>query len=188
MTQTEAFEAKLSTHSDAVCLVGKQFFSSQAITSLTPSILLQLDPTLGFFGTRPANMSAIFNRFRFKYLKLKFLSNSSTGVPTSSIASLGIQDDISLTGLVPTTFADVAELRCSATSFSGQTVPTQWQYVPLDKKRWYYVNNDSTEPRQSSQGTLWVAASGVSVANPTTVAIELDYSIVFAGATNIAVN
>jgi len=171
MTQTEAFEATLSTSNDSTVLRGKVLTSS-ALTS-TPVNLLTLVPTNTAFGVRSVAMGTIFSRYRFKYLKIRFLCNTTNQGTTA----LGVQDDISITANNPTSISGIAELRCSGTALGSQTVPTVFEWRPADTRWWYYTTNDLTDPRLSTSGILWAAG-----ASP--VEVEIDYCIVFKGATD----
>jgi len=178
MTKTEAFEANLSTSADVTVLRGKFVFSAvNSVTAGLPTIQFVLNPTgAGNFGLRASALASVFSRYRFKYLRIKFLEQLTTG----TICAVGIQDDVSITANNPTTVSGVSELRCSGSAFSQQTIPTQFEWQPADKNYWYYTTNDLTDGRLSSSGNIWTAsqaASGV-------VNMEIDYCIVFKGATD----
>jgi hypothetical protein len=179
MTQAEAFNATLSHSSDATTLRGKLF--STFSVSGTPSLLLSLAPPN--FGVRSAALSLIFSRYRIKYLKFKFMTSNGTAGSIGTVA-LGIQDDVSLTGDVPTTMAGIAELRSSATSFLNQTIPTEFEWSPVDKKLWYYTNGGA-DTRLSIAGSLY---GGASVAVSESLPVEIDFCIVFEGATDVGGN
>jgi len=178
MTQSEAFNAKLAQSSDSHVVKGKLFFTAIATTP-TPSLLINLYPNGPDFGQRIEALQNIFTRYRLKSLKIKYLTNPS--LSTVGSVAVGVQDDILITGLTPTTLSGVAELRCSSTVLNGQTVPSEFEWEPLDRKRWYYTQTTSAEPRTSTYGSMFVASSGSGQ-----VSIEIDYVFVFAGATNTA--
>lgn len=171
MTPTEAFNANLSQHSDSSVVRGKLSFTLP--TTATPGLLINLYPNGPDFGQRVEAYQNIFTRYRFKSLKFKFLS------PVSS--AVGVQDDVTISGLAPTTTTGIAELRCSGTSLGGQTIPTEFEWKPLDPKRWFYTQTTASEPRTSYTGIVYVGSGSAS-----TVSVEIDYVLVFSGATNIA--
>jgi len=179
MTSTEAFEAKLSQSSDSTPLRGKVIFTQSTGTTATPVNALALVPSVAGFGARANAFADVFSRYRFKYVKFRFLTSQNT-TGTATIASIGVQDDIAVTANNPATVSGVAELRCSGTVFANQTVPTQFEWQPADKNLWYYTTNDLTESRLSTSGILWAASSTVNGV----VEIEMDFCIVFKGATD----
>jgi len=180
MTATEAFEAKLSSSTDATVLRGKTFLAPGLTTA--PAIILTLTPSASGFGARVNAMAGIFTRYRFKYLKVKFLTSSVSGPALSSISALGVLDDTNaITGDLPTTVQGVAELRCSATNLGGQTIPTQWEWMPVDKRLWYYTQSDATDTRFMNSGVLLAAASSSGLS----MSIEIDFCIVFQGASDV---
>jgi len=173
MSQTEAFEASLS-RDDSVALRGKLIQIASVTT--TPSQLFVLSAIT--LGARAAGLAPFFSRFRIKYLRIKFTTIpailSSTVV--NAIAALGLTDDVS-TAANPTSVGGVAELRCSATNFSSETVPTFFTWKPLDPRQWYYTITDGDDPRLQYPAILWGAAS---MSLPVTM--EIDYSLTLSGA------
>jgi len=179
MTQTEAFEANLSQSTDSTVLRGKLVFSNSATT--TPSAALSLTPqSASNFGARAAALSAIFSRYRFKYLNVRFLPTNTAG---GGIVTVGVQDDINVAATAPVSPAGVAELRCSGTAFGLQTVPTQFKWQPVDRSKWYYTFNDGTDARLSTTGILWTSSTTTS---GTLADLEVDFCIVFQGAIDTA--
>lgn len=175
MTQAEAFERQVVRSSDATVLRGKLQFTASATG--TPSVILILNPAVASnFGVRASSVALAFTRYRFKYIRVKFLSNQAT---SASGAVVGIQDDIAISGNTPTTASGVAELRASGTSFLSQAVPTSFEWRPADSNLWYYVSSDAIDTRLSVSGLMYVATSVSSV-----VDFEIDYSLVFKGATD----
>lgn len=173
MTQSEAFERQVVRSSDATPLKGKLQFTSSATG--TPSAVLLLNPASATnFGVRAASVALAFSRYRFKYIRVKFLSNQGT---STSGACVGVLDDIAISGAIPTTASGVAELRASGTSFLSQTVPTSFEWRPADPNLWYYVSSDAIDTRLSVSGIMYVASTAASV-----IDIEVDYSLVFKGA------
>jgi len=174
MTQTEAFEATLSQSSDATVLRGKLLFAQPLTT--TPVSILALNPSAaGNFGARASAMSGIFSRYRFKYLKIRFLSNASS----VAIAAVGVQDEPNAV-VALANVNSVAELRCSGTDLGVQTVPTIIEWRPVDHNLWYYTQTETSgDPRLVSNGNVYAAASAAS-----TIGVEIDYCIVFKGATD----
>jgi hypothetical protein len=179
MTQTEAFEKSLVTSTDSVNLKGKFYLPSSTL-SVTPSSLLILGPSA--MGGRAAAISTVFARYKFKYLRIKFMISSATPSPSA----IGILDDASTAeGDFPTTLAGLAEFRASATKFSSETMPTTFTWQPVDRSLWYYTEAGSSgsDQRLVNSGVLMGAASTSS-----TVSIEIDYSLVFKGAIDLLAN
>jgi hypothetical protein len=176
MTPTEAFEAGRARNTDTTVLRGVLLSNVGAGT--TPSALIVFNPSSAAnFGTRAAALSAVFSRYRFKSIRVRFLG-TTTATGTQAFQSLGVQDDVSITSQNPTTASGVAELRCSGVTLGDQTVPTEFIWTPVDKNLWYYTTNDLTEARLSTSGILWGASSGTSGS----ISLQLDYTIVFQGA------
>jgi hypothetical protein len=143
-----------------------------AITGGTIATVLFLQPQN--FGSRASAFATIFSNWRIKMLRIRFLGSASSSV--ISTTSMGILDDVGVTGEPPTTVSGVSELRCSATTFSGETVPVNFEYSQVDKTQWYRTIT-GTDTRWVSPGVLY-AASPVTG----TVAYEIDYRLVFQGA------
>jgi len=173
-TPQQSFEANLARHNDATPIRGKFVGQVTIATAGAPVAAFLIQPAN--LGARVASISSDYLRYRIKWLRLRFL-----GVPTSAstqvaLTSIGILDDVNYSGEPPTTLSGVAELRCSATSFAAETVPTIFEFSPVDPKRWYYCTSP-TNDRFDSVGTLYAAASTTGALN-----YELDYCIVFSGA------
>jgi hypothetical protein len=175
LSQTEAFERSLVRSSDAVALRGKLLFTGAAGT--TPSVLFTLNGSS--LGTRCAALAGIFSRYRFKYLRVRFLA--ATNVSGGAVA-IGVLDDASGSeGQPPTTISNVLELRASGTTLTGQTVPTIFEWKPADPNLWYYTSvapASGSDIRLINSGTLYADATVTS----TGINVEIDYSIVYKGA------
>jgi hypothetical protein len=184
MTPSQAFESTLALGSDAFPLRGKLLVSSSTLTT-TPSSILELVPSS--LGARSSALSLIYGRYRFKYLRFKFLpfAPAGTGVEGPG-AVLGILDDATTAeGDGPTSVSGVLEQRCSAICFSGQTIPVEFSWRPNDPSMWYYTASGASgsDNRLISCGVLYGAAAvGVSTA----ATIEIDFSIVFKGAIDVS--
>jgi len=183
MTQTEAFEANLSQHLDSFCLRGKLLLNF-AVSTAAPVVVLPLAPSNSGWGARVNNLSSIFSKYRFKYINIRFISGSPS--TTAGQSAIGVLDDgiSGLTGEAPTTVSDVAELRCSGTAFSLQTTPTCFNWTPVDKHIWMDTTNDGTDARFSTSGILYAGSTFGTTS--LTIEAELDYCIVFSGASNSA--
>jgi len=172
MTQTEAFEAGLSRSNDVTTLRGKLVLGL-SLTSTPASVLNIWPSSSGSFGVRAAAFAGVFSRYRFKYVKVRFLESSAN----AAAISLGVQDDISISAINPTTLNGVSELRCSGTSLAQQTMPTIFEWRPADSRLWLYTTSDGTDPRLSQSGVMWGASTVTSA-----ITIEVDYCVVFKGA------
>jgi len=171
MTPQEAFERNLAMGGDAFALKGKLIFVAAVTT--TPSALFSVQPSN--LGARASGIAAFFTRFRVKYLKIKIQSNTTGG---AGITAAGFLDDISTID-VPTSVGGVAELRCSATNFGTETLPTFFEFRPLNSLKWLYLS--STVAELTDYATCWVASSSTA-----SIAVEVDYSIVLSGAADVA--
>jgi len=160
----------LARHTDATPVRGK-FIGTATLAASTPLALFLIQPAN--LGARVASIASDYLRYRIKWFRIRFLGVSVT---TVSSTSLGILDDVNYAGEPPTTVSGVAELRCSATTFSSETIPTILEFRPLDKKRWYY-NTSTSNDRFDSTGTLYAASTGAG-----SLQYEIDYCVVFSGA------
>jgi len=177
MTQSEAFERQVVRSSDATALRGKLLFTGATATTATALFTLNASS----LGTRCAAMAGIFTRYRFKYVRVKFLATGSSGFSAFSTA-LGVYDDASTgEGQPPTTLSNVAELRASGTVLGGQTIPTFFEWKPADPNLWYYCSPSpaaGSDLRLIDSGVLYAIAS--TAASP--LAVEIDFSLVYKGA------
>lgn len=173
LTPTEAFQAQLA-RSDACPLKGK-FIQAAALTT-TPTSLLAISPLN--LGVRANGLSAFFTRYRIKYLNVKFTTNTTS--LGNAVSALGFIDDVATSTSTPSSVGGVGELRCSATCFGSETVPSRLMWKPSDPNRWYYTQTDGDDPRFEFPAVLY----GASSANQN-LAMEIDYSIVFSGAADV---
>jgi len=157
-------------HTDSTPIRGK-FVGSATLTAGTPLALFLIQPAN--LGSRVASIASDYLRYRVKWFRIRFLGAGTTTVSTTS---MGILDDVNYAGEPPTTVSGVAELRCSATTFQAETIPTIFEFAPLDRKRWYYCTSTSND-RFDSVGTLYAAATAAG-----TVQYEMDFCVVFSGA------
>jgi len=181
MTPSEAFEARLA-RSDRSTLVGKLIIANGLTSTPTPLLILGFN-TAGL-GSRAVSMSELFARYKVNYVRVKFLG-ATTGT-SPGIVAVGFQDDASgAEGDAPTTTAGLIELRCSATSFSNQTTPTELVFRPASRD-WYYCQPGASgsDPRLAVTAILY--ASLTAAASPGTLNAEIDYSITFKGAVDVA--
>jgi hypothetical protein len=187
---SRSFEASLARGGDSFSLRGKLLTSAFSIGP-TPNAIFALTPLN--LGPRAAALSAIFARYRFKFIRFKFIGsiqNSTTGA-SSGIGQigLGVLDDSSTAeGDAPTTVSGLLECRCSGTNMSTQTVTTEFVWMPVDKSKWYYTYTGATgsDVRFTSPGVLYAGSTVASGAGINTACeIEVDYSVVFSGAVDI---
>jgi len=171
-TPQQSFERSLAVLSDSTPIRGR-FTGTTTVVSGTPLALFLIQPAN--LGSRVASIASDFLRFRVKWIRIRFLG-TPVGTTTAGFTSMGILDDVNYAGEPPTTVSGVSELRCAATTFTNETVPTTIEFRPLDKKRWYYCTSSSND-RFDSVGTLFAASNA-----STAFAYEVDYCIVFSGA------
>jgi hypothetical protein len=172
MTQSEAYEATLARSSDAAVIRAKLFLSPTSAS--TPTTVISLDPVS--LGGRLAAMAGIYSSYRIKVAILKFLT-----VPGGASVALGALDDASgAEGDAPTSISGVQELRCSGTSMQGVTVPTEFQWSPVDKTLWYktFAGSSGSDQRLVIPAILYsCGASGTP-----SFSLEIDVTCVFKGA------
>jgi len=173
-TPQQSFEANLARHNDATPIRGKFIGSVTLATSGVPVAAFLIQPSN--LGARVASISTDYLRYRIKWLRLRFLGAPTTAGTNVGLTALGILDDVNYSGEPPTTLSGVAELRCSATSFQNESIPTIFEFMPVDKKRWYYCTSP-TNDRFDSVGTLYAASMSIG-----SVQYEMDYCVVFSGA------
>lgn len=158
--------------------------SGTILTGSTPTPVLTFSPTFGGLGSRQQSIASVFTDFRIKDAVIRFLVSPGAN---GSISAMGVLDDSSGgEGDAPVNYQDVTELRCSATSFGGQTVPVQFRYSPTNKTLWYKTYNGSGDPRFVSPGVLYVSTNTGTGTNQ--FAYELDVTIVYKGAVDINSN
>jgi hypothetical protein len=178
MSQTEAFNLGLSRQTDSTSLRTKQIIVTALTT--TPSLVIALTP--GNFGARATGLAALFTNYRLRAIVLKFyVSTTST---STSTGALGLLDDSSgAEGDGPTTIQGVVELRCSATQFTTETVPTIFNWSPIDKRKWFYTypGASGSDPRLSVPAVLY----GCTNTGTASISVELDCIWSFKGAADI---
>jgi len=172
LTPQQSFERSLALHTDATPIHGR-FTGTTTVVSGTPLALFLVQPAN--LGSRVASISTDYLRFRIKWLRLRFLG-TPVGTTTAGFTSMGFLDDVNYAGEPPTTVSGVSELRCAATTFTNETIPTTLEFRPVDQKRWYYCTS-ATNDRFDSVATLYAASN-----TSTAFAYEVDYCVVFAGA------
>lgn len=179
LTPSEVFERTLGRTNDSCVLRGKLIINPTL--NSTPAQISYLIPN--FFGARATAFGNVFSRFRIKALNIRFLpaGNASTG---SLATAVGILDDPSST-TSPATGSDVLELRSSALALAGQTVPSNILYTPLDKTKWYYtIGVTGSDNRLTVPGFLYGYVNTPGSSSGLPVGMEIDFSLVFAGATD----
>jgi hypothetical protein len=187
MTQSEAFESRLST-GDSCNIRGKFIFTANlSVSASSPTNIVTINSDT--FGSRVAAISLQFARYHYKYIRFKFVGQAvpaGTLALTTGIVAMGVQDDATQAeGSGPTTVSALAEQRCSATCFINQTTPTQFIWKPNDPSMWYYTFAGATasEPRLVDQGVLYGGLiQAINNATSASLAVECDYSITFKGA------
>jgi hypothetical protein len=178
MTQTQAFEKSLARNAD-VCVVHGKFAAIDSITT-TPNAIFVLNPSS--LGARAAAIASAYSRFRVKYVRVKFITNTSV----ATYAAVGFIDDTSTsTATLPTNPSGVAELRCSATNFGLETIPTEFSWEPVDPKTWYHcaAESSTSDNRFTIPAVLYSCGTGAG-----SLIYELDYCVVFQGAIDTGSN
>jgi hypothetical protein len=180
MTPSMAFESKLATTSDATPLRGKLLIVANTTNVVSaPLVLHPLN-----LGVRTAALASVFTKYRFKRIGFRF-TGTSGATNLSSTVVLGILDDSTTgEGDAPASVASILELRSSAASLESETVPTEFTWTPVDKNLWYACQAPVTgaDPRLVYPGILY---AGDAIAATGRANIEIDFEIVFKGATDI---
>jgi len=176
MTQSEAFEASLARGgSDSCCIRGKFVGQISSLVS-SPTPLLNINPLA--FGARFASVASCFALYRIKEIIVKFVALGNV-----NYAALAFLDDATGTeGDQPPNFQAMLELRCSGSSFPGDTSATYFKYVPADAKKWYqvYAGASGSDPRNVNSAVLFGSA-GIN-SSTTSIYYELDISVAYKGA------
>lgn len=177
LSQTEAFEKALSQRTADSTNVRGKFLITFSATS-TPAPIIAMNPIS--LGGRAATLNTLFSQFRFKYIRIKYLSVAS-GVFVNSVISL--LDDASIAeGDAPTTMAAMLEQRCSSSQLAGTTIPTFLDWSPTDQKKWFYTfgGSSGSDLRLTVPAILYGATSASGSIN-----LEIDYSVTFKGAVDV---
>jgi hypothetical protein len=133
-------------------------------------------------GVRAAAMANLFARYRFNWIAFKFFF---TGTSTVGVASvLGVLDDFTGEGDAPTTIGGILELRCSATNYGGQTIPTEMLWKPPSPS-WNFITGGASgsDQRLVSPAVLYGCSSGSG-----TLITEIMFSCVYKGAVDVGAN
>ena len=179
MTRQEAIDSQLALLTDASCITGR-FYTRINRSGVGVNKILDFNPFDSQFGTRVNTLATCYNRFRFKHVLIRFLTFETD---QSGTAALGIKDDVTISGDEPTSVQDVLQYRCSKADFGPQTVPSLLEFKPLETNKWFYIvrNEGSGQDRFTSQGCLYAATGST---GNTSYQIEVNYTLVFAGAGN----
>jgi len=131
-------------------------------------------------GTRINRLASTFQKFRFKYARLRVVSN----LPTT------------ITGMLATGYAENpeqaipsgADIVNSIYSLANGTItalytPVYTDAVFKDTNRWYNIDDDSEEVMMTTQGKfVLTVAFAASLTSAQTLPVVLDYEIEFMGA------
>lgn len=179
----DRFDDMLAVHTDSCNIKGKEFFSItvSASTNIVPVTIIAPQN----FAGRPAQIAALFARWRLKYMNIRVYSGASTANQTNAVA-IGVMDDASgAEGDAPTSLNGLMALRTSKFIPTGLG-PQSREFKPLTTE-WYYTfpGSSGSEPRLVVCGIIYV---GASVNTTATVDVELDYSFAFKGAIDVGAN
>jgi hypothetical protein len=179
LTPSEAFERMLGRTNDSCVLRGKVIINVTTLGS-SPFQVGFLVPN--FFGARATAFGSVFSRFRIKAMNIRFMQAVTGGTQVPTV--VGVLDDTNSSSTLPTTGSDVLELRSSAFAQPGQTIPCNVLYTPVDKTKWYYIGAPTgTDNRLAVPGFLYAYTSAAA-----TFPLEVDFSLVFAGAADNGVS
>jgi hypothetical protein len=179
----DKFSDDLGMNADSCVIRGKYLTSVSATAGGGVVTFLALNPTA--LGGRASAIAGVFANYRFKTCVFR-LFGGSTVSSTLNLVTFGILDDSSgAEGDGPTTYQGVAELRTSCVVPLSQGVFTRiWK--PADPKMWYktYAGASGSDPRLVYPGEVYIGYP--SFTGTEIVDIEVDYSIAFKGAVDIA--
>jgi len=174
LTQSDTAERALAVRGDRVTVKGKNLATVLITGTIGTALLFPAS-----FGDRVAKLSALFSRWRIVKLIVKNAPVSGTaGFP----AAYGLIDDDSTEGgsaPLPTTQAEIVELRCSNTLLST-TMPGELAWKPVDPQKWYYTQagGASSDPRLYAPASIAVAA----ITGSTSVSFVYYFTIEMEGA------
>jgi len=176
MTPSEAKEMALARRNDTAVCSGRFTGSLSATTS--PSVVINMNPSAGI-STRLGAFAAIFSKYRIKSILIKFISSGTITGQTG----MGLLDDAPLEGDGPTSYSGMLEMRCTAANFNAQTIPTEFEWFPVDKSKWYFTSTGATgsDQRLVIPAILFAACS----TGTTNLTYQLDFTYVFAGSIDV---
>lgn len=178
ISRSEQFAERMA-RSDRTTIKGKLLFFG---VSLTTGVNNLLTVTPNNLGIRPAALAAIFSQYHINFIRVKFIDVNSS--PFTNTTVLGFLDDASGSeGDAPTTTVGVLELRCSAVSMIGATIPTEFMYTQKASSFWLKTSAGASgsDPRLSVAAILFAGSAGASA-----LTYELDFSITFQGAIDVS--
>lgn len=140
---------------------------------------LDIDP-LRFEGTRLSQMAKLYQKYRFKRVSIRVMSNLPTVVGGSIICAYSSDPDhdINLS-------QDVAQqvFALEYAKISNLWVHNVINARILDKKKWYNIDPNSQELMQTTQGRFFLLPSStISITDAISIPIILEYEIQFEGA------
>jgi hypothetical protein len=176
---SEAIERSLAVHMDSTVLKGKFLVTSSLVSTVVQAIAIFNPASL---GVRAASMAVLFARYRFNWIAFKFFFTATSTVGVASV--LGVLDDFTAEGDAPISIGGILELRCSATNYGGQTVPTEMLWKPPSNS-WNFVSSGATgsDQRLVSPAVLYACSTGSG-----TLITEIMYSCVYKGAVDVGAN
>jgi len=176
LTPSQQFEKELASRKDICVVKGSFLLTSSTVAINTTS----MNPKL--IGGRPGTIAPAFARFRLLRLVVKILPPTTSSGAAFGPFGFGVLDDVGVTADTPATLAGIAQLRCNVQYGYGVTVPTELVWNPVDPRKWYYVDTESSgDPRLQIPCELVYNVSTGAI-----VAFQVFYTFEFEGASSNA--
>jgi len=177
-------------------LVGRMQYIT--VSSTTAGLIAETQNFLSpvSLGDRPNAVSAAFERYRINWIRFSWKSRMPSSVTGKFY--MGVSDDTSVVN--PTTSDQILNFRTSRECDVWKDCSMMWR--PVDRKRWAYIRAEASNSDQRLLqfgvftligdgqiiGTLSVLATGNAVLSPLVSSVigtvDIEYSLVFDGATN----
>jgi len=174
LSLVQASEVQLASREDRYMCRGKSLILQSFGAPLSN---LLLSPATGaVYGSRMTSINSVYSRYRLIKLLFRFCAPF---VSSGQNLYIGVQDDSGTDSDNPTTQADIIQLRCSTVMYGTVTQPTEFEWKPIDKEKWYYTSSEiGGDPRFLIPAVLWFSTGVAS----STLTGEIHYTIEFAGA------
>jgi len=133
----ETFERDLATRSQSCTVKGSLLVG----ISVSSPGLFSLNLTPSALVVQIAQIGAAYSKYRFNRILFKILPFSPVNTGNTPV---GVLDDIVQSGGLPSSRQGVQDLRCSTLVSSNYTVPTEFEWKPIDRSIYYYIQPEST--------------------------------------------
>lgn len=139
---------------------------------------VDINPSVGSLFPRLAGFAAVFERYRFKRLRL----NYHPGCPATRSGALGLYVRANASNqTIPSSIPQLAGFDCSAVGAVGQPMSTPW--FTLRDPQWYYVQKEdqAQDDDAKSPGSIgWYVADATSADDGTLAGyVSIEYEVEF---------